>query len=259
MSKNTNIIACGEKQDIGCPVILWDDDNGLSFYKRNNLYIRDLSLKELRKVVKCFVVHHSVTYTAKSMYNGLNARNLSCNFLIDDDVDENGFATIYQCADIKDACWSHGPMNKDGPGVEISYMPQAWEDRNLYSEYWQKKLGVQPHKIVPDTVHGHKFKVFAPTDAQVKSSIRLLWGFGKLFPGVKMQFPKDKNGKIIKTTAEDDNKLGLLAHFHVTRRKIDPMGYPFEYVENEIAKLNESSKPKFPLWPFKRLFRLIRK
>ena len=44
MSKNTSIVAAGEKFDVGCRVVLWDEPEGLSFYKTDNLYRRNLDL-----------------------------------------------------------------------------------------------------------------------------------------------------------------------------------------------------------------------
>jgi hypothetical protein len=250
--KNASIVASGVKKDIGCRVVLWDEDGGFSFYKSGKLYRRDLSLSDLRKQISCFVVHHSVTYRASHMYNGLNARGLSVNFIIDDDINDDGCATIYQCADIKDACWSHGPLNRAGPGVEISYMPQAWQDPNLYSERIQQKYDVLPHKLVEDMIRGHKFsKVFAPTDAQVKACARLLWGFSELFPDVKAEFPKRSNGEYIK--AKIDNPNGFLNHYNITNRKVDAMGLDLEWLESEIERLRKLKDKE----PIKIKFRLI--
>jgi len=237
--KNTKIIASGKGFDIGCRVVLWNEEEGLSFYPKGSFYKRDISLDHLREIINCFVVHHSVTYTAHSMFRGLNARGLSCNFMIDDDINDDGIATIYQCADIKEGCWSHVPLNEEGPGVEISYHPEAWENSNLYSKYYQDKFGVQPHDIVSDKVHGYAFsKVFAPTKAQHEACARLLWGFTQLFPDIDPKFPRDNNGNIIKTTISNpEHYKGLLSHYNITRRKPDPLGFDIEWVENRIQEL----------------------
>jgi len=242
-TKNTSIIAAGKKFDVGCRVITWDEEEGLSFYPKKHFYARNWSFKELQQKMKCFVVHHSVTYTAHSMFRGLNARGLSVNFMIDDDINEDGIATIYQCADIKEGCWSHYPLNEEGPGVEISYHPEYWDNPNLYSAYYQAKFGVQPHDVVTDVIRGRKFKVFAPTEAQVKACIRLLWGFHELFPNVRPEFPKDENGNVSKVTRKEIQD-GFLAHFHVSNVKVDPMGFPFERVEKEVEQLHKEYQNK---------------
>lgn len=241
MSENTSIIASGQKIDIGCRVILWDEADGFSFYKSGKYSPRSDTLEKLQKEIDCFVLHHSVTYTAKLTFGGLIGRGLSVNFIIDDD-NVNGYATIFQCLDIKDVGWSHKPLNFKGPGVEISYQPTAWTLPGAYSENNINKYGVQHHDVIEDTIHGVKRKVFGPTEAQIKSCIALLSGFCQIFPLAVPEFPKDQSGKIIKTVSK--NKKGLLAHFNVTGEKIDPMGFPFERVENEIANKLQPSIPE---------------
>lgn len=229
---NFSIIAAGQKFDIGVPVVLWNDiSRGLSFYKSGKYLPRKATLDQLQKQINCFVYHHAVSYTAKSTYQGLVASGLSVNFIIDDD-NNDGLATIYQCLDIVDIGYSHKPLNDNGPGVEIAYHPTAWNMPNAYSEANIKKYKVQPHKIMEDIVHGQKFKSFAPTDAQIKSCIALAYGMSLAFPNMKMEFPKDADGKVIKTTVS--NPEGLLNHYHLTQQKIDCLGFPAEYVEEQV-------------------------
>lgn len=237
---SNSIIACGQEADIGCPVIKWNDPGGLSFYSTKKYTARNVGIDTLRKEVKCFILHHSVTYTAKHTYIGLMSRGLSVNFIIDDNIDKNGYATIYQCLDIKDAGWSHAPLNGRGPAVEICYQPLASTMAQAYSETNQKKYGVQPHQIKDDLIHGQKFRTFCPTAAQVKSTTALLGGFVKLFPDVPPVFPRDSSGKVIKTVIPNpESYTGLLAHFNITRNKIDPLGFPFDQVEGELSGVPE--------------------
>lgn len=242
MTESTCIMAAGEQMDVGTKVVLWSDPNGFSFYKNKSYKPRDLSLDDLRKQIKCFVLHHSATYTAKHCYQGLNSRGLSVNFMIDDDCNENGYATIYQCLDIKDIGWSQGSVNSLGPGVEICYQPAAWNTPNAYSEVNQKKYGVQPHSPVRDKIHGVSFSVFPPTEAQIKSTIALMTGFCKLFPDVKPEFPKTVTGGINKTTVGE--YTGMISHFNITKSKVDPMGFPFERAEEELKKNLNVEEPK---------------
>lgn len=231
------IVACNQEMDIGCKVILWNDSkNGFSFYPTKKYAGRNVTLETLRQEVKTFILHHSVTYTAKQTYAVLISRGLSVNFIIDDN-DQDGYATIYQCLDIKDAGYSHAPLNRRGPGVEISYRPLVSDMPEAYSEINQKKYKVQPHKITNDTIHGHTMKVFQPTPAQVKSITALLCGFVKLFPNVPKAFPKDKEGNIVKTSIVKPEKYeGFLAHYHVTRGKIDPLGLDLSCIEQKIIE-----------------------
>lgn len=253
MKKNTSIVACGKTFDIGRRVVLWDEPGGLNHYLENTVAVsnvdrktgklikstisgkrytsRNIKFETLQNILCNFTVHHSVTYRAAETYNGLhNGRKLSVNFIIDDDKN----ATIYQCLDIKDIGWSQGECNGSGPGVEICYHPEAWQNPSAYSEAIQTKYKVQPHEISNEVIHNQKFKVFKPTDEQIESLCALLWGYCELFPNIKPKFPKDEKGHI-KTTIKNPAKYsGLLGHFHITRNKIDPMGIDFKYVEKSI-------------------------
>lgn len=240
MADNTCIKVCGQLFDTGTKVVLWDDPAGYSFYPKSKLahkpYIeRKLSLEELQKKINCFVIHHSVTFRVKRTFEVLVERNLSVNFSIDDDINSNGCATIYQFLDVRDAGYSQKELNEFGAGVEISYMPDAWDHPDRYSEVNIKHFDVQPHKIVTDTIHGIKKNVFGPTEAQVNACIRLIYGYSKAFPNLKLTFPRDKNGKFISSVAPD--KTGLLHHFNITINKPDAMGFPTDHVEKEVNRL----------------------
>lgn len=255
MDKNTAIVAGGTAMDIGCRVVLWNEEAGMSFYGKGKYTPRDATLQDLQKEIKLFVLHHSVTYTAKQTYSGLIGRGLSVNFIIDDD-NVDGYATVYQCLDIKDAGLSHGPFNKSGPGVEICYHPTAWQTPNAYSPENIKKYGVQPHPKMKDTVHRMNLEVFGPTEAQIRSCTALLKGFCQLFPQVKPEFPKDGFGAVVKTVTADHKNL--LAHFHITTNKVDPMGFPFAEVEKQLKA--ELSPPKeVSKFSLKSLFSFLKK
>lgn len=245
--ENTSIVVCGKKFDTGARVILWNEPEGMSFYPYNKFGARNASLKELRKEINSFVIHHSVTYFAESTFRVLKTRNLSCNFIIDDNVNEYGCADIYQCLDVKDYGYSQGKHNKYSAGVEISYMPDAWDHPNRYNSYNRKRWGVQDHKIVSDKIHGMDFKkVFAPTEAQVNACIQLIHGYSKAFPDLKLSFPRDDKGNFISTIPPKENMVGLLHHFNITKRKIDAMGFPTDAVEAEVKRLAASVETKPP-------------
>ena len=231
----TSIIAAGKEFDIKCKVVLWNETDGLDLYQYKNYSARKINHDELKNKIKNFTCHHSVTYRARHTYNGLNSRKLSVNFIIDDD-NVGGYATIYQCLDIKDCGWSQGICNATGAGVEISFMPQAWENPNLYSEANKQKHSVPEHLIDYDTVHGRKLKIFKPTQAQVNSLIQLIWGYCELFPNINIKFPRDNNGNLIKTSINKPEQYnGILNHYNITNKKIDTLGLSLEYIETEVG------------------------
>jgi hypothetical protein len=234
MSNNKIWATFTDSFDIGCRVVKWDEPDGLNFIPQGKYNKRDLSKYELSPLMKQFTVHWSVTYRAKHMYSGLNARGLSCNFMIDDD-DVNGYATIYQNLPIMYGGWSQGGVhNNMGPGVEISYMPQAWE-KDMYTPWAQNRWKVQPHETVRAPVHGTTLKVFLPTKAQMASLLQLMWGFVELFPHVPAKFPRTVQGFHSTTKLADPTQhTGFVSHYHLKREKIDTAGLDMEKIEEEV-------------------------
>jgi hypothetical protein len=235
----TSIYAGEQSVDIGCPVIKWDEDGGFDFTPKKKYNVRSLSFEDLQNTIKQFAVHWSVTYTAKSCFQGLLARGLSVNFIIDDDS-VNNYATVYQCLDITHGAWSQGGVfNNLGSGVEIAYMPQAWENKNLYSEANQQKYNVQPHETAMATVHGQQMLVFTPTEAQINSLVRLIAGYTQLFPNVPAKFPRDSDDNVITTVLPDaESYSGIVNHYNLTRNKIDTAGLNYVDIEQAISDAN---------------------
>lgn len=233
---NTRIWATFDKSfDIGCRVIRWDEPEGFNFIPNGKYRKRDISFDELSSQMKQFCVHWSVTYRASHMFGGLNARGLSCNFMIDDDINDKGYATIYQCLPIMYAGWSQGTgLNDLGPGVEISYMPQAWE-KDMYTTLAQNKWKVPKHDTTIAPVHGTKLKVHLPTKAQIASLLQLMWGYVELFPHVPAKFPRNPQGFHTTTKLAEPNKyVGFVSHYHLSRNKTDTAGLDYEMIENQI-------------------------
>jgi hypothetical protein len=237
---NTRIYAAEGSFDIGCRVVKWDEEHGFDFHPKGKYNKRNITFDQLSPQMKQFCVHWSVTYRASDMFGGLNARGLSCNFMIDDDVNDQGYATIYQCLDIKHGGWSQGGVyNNMGPGVEISYMPQAWE-KDMYTPWVQRQRNVQPHETVVAPVHGTRLKVFLPTKAQMASLIRLMWGFVELFPHVPAKFPRTVQGFHATTKLADPTQhTGFVSHYHLKREKIDVAGLDMDQIEEDVEQLTQ--------------------
>jgi hypothetical protein len=235
---NTRIYAADKSFDIGCRVIKWDEEDGIDFHPYSKYVKRDISHEELQRVLRQFTIHWSVTYRAIHMRGGLIARGLSCNFMIDDDPNPSGYATIYQCLDLKHGGWSQGAgCNGLGPGVEISYMPQAWSDQHAYSERRRNRYGVGEHEQAMAPIHGRKMRVFLPTPAQMNSLYQLIWGYSELFPDIPMTFPRGDAGEpLTKVLKAPKEYSGLLQHYHIKRSKIDAAGLDMKRIEEEVAQ-----------------------
>lgn len=227
---NTSIWATDRIEDsfdIGCRVVKWDEPNGFGF-KNNFINTGAKDLQTLKNKIKQFTIHWSVTKTAKSLHTGLNARSLSVNFGIDDDENENGFATIYQYLPVSKLGYSQGTVdnisyNALGPGVELCYAPQAWEG--------DQYKGSNKHPIIIAPIHGTKLKVHLPSNAQMNSLKALTWGVTELF-NIPAEFPKI-NGNYNTTVLNNCHQYtGLLNHYNIKRSKIDTAGLDMKSIEN---------------------------
>jgi len=236
---NTKIWATFDRSfDIGCRVVKWDEPEGFNFIPYGKYTKRDISYDNLKNKLTQFTVHWSVTYRSKHMFNGLKARGLSVNFMIDDD-NVNGYATIHQCLPIMYAGWSQGSsggrsFNSLGPGVELSYMPQRY-DADMYDAGDQKKWDVPPHGETMAPVHGTKLRVHTPTEAQMESLYQLIWGYCELFPEIKPRFPRNSDGSFNYTVLKNPHDyVGLVNHYNLKRSKIDTAGLDLQKVEDEV-------------------------
>ncbi len=245
--QNSKIVVAGVGFDTGIRVVLWNEEAGLSFYPKGKGYTPyNHNLKQLRDRIKALYIHHTVTFRAHSTFGGLQARGLSCVFLIDDDINEDtGCATIYQCLDVKEGAYTQGKAhNHDGAGVEICYYPDAWTKPPRYSAFNRKRFGVPNHEIKSDKVHGHHFsKCHAPTEAQVKACQHLACAYMKAFPGLKPEFPRNEGGELITTVVPMKMRNNLLHHYHVKRSKIDAMGFPTDQFESDVKAMLDHDKP----------------
>jgi hypothetical protein len=247
---NTSIFAAGEAVDIGCKVVKWDEPNGFSFYNSGKFIKRDVNLEQLQKQIKALVFHHTVDYRARITYSTLIARGLSVNFIVDDDINEDGHATIYQCLDIKDGGYSQKTpsytgcpqnyFNTFGAGIEICLNPVAFQKPDLYSETNQQKYHVTPHTVIDERVHGAAFKVFAVTEAQMKSLAKLTNGYLQLFPNVPGKFPRDAVGNYNKLYMKDLLSFtGLINHYNLDKDKVDCMGLDLKAIEDYCTEQTE--------------------
>ena len=215
------IIVSNQKFEVPANVIHWDDPNGKSFYPYPTSFAhREISLEDLRDKISATVLHHSQTFNAVNTFNVLVARNLSVNFIVDDD-NVDGTATVYQCLDVKDAGYSHKPLNLSAPGIEVSYM--GFADKSYYKD--------MVHELMIDAIRGAKIKSYGPTYPQLKAIAAVCIGLKKAFPKIGMKFPRN-NDQISKST--EINPTGLLCHYHVSNQKIDPLGLNHEELENLI-------------------------
>jgi hypothetical protein len=270
MSKNTSIVVCGKKYDIGTRVVPWNESHGLNAYdkskhtyKVNNRktgktktitvsgvryskrsWRKKPTLEQLQSIVNQFFLHHSGLYRAKDTFNVLhNQRRLSVHFILDD----NG--VLYQTLDLKEKAWHGGKNNPQSVGIEIDSRAHANRFPTAYDAAHQKKYGVGPRRIRIDRIGGRWIKGYEYNDKQYAALIRLGIGLKSIFPkmkgngGVYMDFPRNSKGRVVTSKlAKPLAHRGLICHYNNSSTKNDPISLDHYRVSRGIL-LNNSSQP----------------
>lgn len=256
-----SIILCGIGYDIGKKCIKWGEANGYDGYTTKRVEVKKVDNKTgkvKRKVIKGrrfgrrslqkitqLCVHHSGADRADPgvMYNVLYfQRGLSVHFAAEDD------GRIWQFNDLIDKCWHAGSHNKISIGTECCLFPLADKRPRYYDDDRRGRTGNLPHEVIEEIIHGKKYKTFAmprvqwETLAIVYAGVWVALGHQRKrqFNGpfsVPPVFPRDGNDNIKKSVLNNPkDHVGLIGHLHMTKRKIDPCGFPWEEFEASVEE-----------------------
>jgi len=259
----------GNLYDIGTRVIRWTDPTGFNGYEKKRAVVEVENRKTgrvTRKVIKGaryskravvgdglnkisqFFIHHTGGPLAERAFETLhNNRKLSVPFILSD------VGVTYQTLDAIEKAWQAGKHNPISVGVECCLYPSADRNPDYYSEARCKRLGMAPHEVMEDRIHGRKWEVFKFTDAQVEALARLaagMWLALKLegdtkIPDEPPRFFRDESGEIPRTVIANPLKwTGMIGHLQATRRKVDPAGFPWEEFEARVAEIFYSFRAK---------------
>lgn len=142
----------------------------------------------------------------RQVHRVLRERHLSVQFCIEHD------GTIYQYTDANARCMHAGLANGWSVGIEISNrangQPHAKWTRSTYLE----------------EVHDKTFRCSRFYAEQIEASIALTKALCRAY-GLPFDVPRDSAGELVTTTLgtrELAAYRGVLGHYHVTRRKVDP-------------------------------------
>lgn len=214
------------------------------------------TLDLLRPIINKVVVHYDVAGYSKLCYRVLHdLRFLSCHFLLDVD------GTLYQTLDLKERAWHAGTANSNSIGIEIAnigaYRVGA---ENPFARYYTRdQQGTRlilpndaairtpnfigrPARDQPVTgiIQGTNLQQYDLTKQQYETLSRLIAGLTKIFPEIKLDYPK-RNGQLIRNKLPDDEFQrfkGIVGHFHVTTDKIDPgPAFQWDFVMNRTKEL----------------------
>lgn len=215
------------------------------------------TLDLLRPIVNKVVVHYDVAGYSKLCYKVLHdLRFLSCHFMLDVD------GTLYQTLDLKERAWHAGIANSNSVGIEIANIgAYRVNGQNPFARYYTRdqqgtKLVLprdadlrrpgtyRPMRDQPitGTIQGTNLQQYDLTKEQYDTLTKLIAGLVKIFPEIKLDYPK-RNGQLIRNKLPDEEFQkfkGVIGHFHVTTDKIDPgPAFNWELVMNRTKEILE--------------------
>lgn len=218
-------------------------------------------LPTLQRVVDQFVIHYDVCGIAKQCFNILHDhRGLSVHFMLDLD------GTIYQTLDLKERAYHATTSNHRSVGIEIANMGaygpndtktlEQWYARNAQGETVitvPEKLGDplirtigfvgKPARAEPvrGVIQGQDLVQYDLTPEQYRALIKLTAALSRIFPKIKLDYPRDANGRVLPHKLPDDQLNayeGVLGHFHIQTNKTDPgPAFDWEKVIKAARKL----------------------
>jgi N-acetylmuramoyl-L-alanine amidase len=207
------------------------------------------SVSELAEVIDQFVIHYDVCGTSRVCFKVLqDMRTLSVHFMLDLD------GTLYQTLDLKDKAWHAAKANGRSVGVEIAqigaYPPDVAnaEDGPLAEWYRDSPDGNtritlparfgggyfrdQDPVLAPATngrtqakVQGQVLEQYDFTAAQYETLAHLTAALHQELPKIELDVPRTESGAVLSEALSEQawgEYQGLLGHYHVTTRKIDP-------------------------------------
>jgi N-acetyl-anhydromuramyl-L-alanine amidase AmpD len=194
----------------------------------------------LQKVVDQFVVHYDVCGRSQTCFDVLHDRRcLSVHFMLDVD------GTIYQTLDLKERAWHATISNTRSVGIEIAHIgayasPDAEPLKKWYQVDDQGRARLQllggpttnpldgllaRPRVVEGTIQGTRLYQYDFTPQQYDSLIKLTATLSRVFPKIKLDYPRDTQGQLIPHVLDERQWRdfeGVLGHYHVQKNKTDP-------------------------------------
>ena len=244
------IVVAGRRYHTGTRVVTWEDPAGYNAYAaerppgpRKGLPA-DADLAALRRTVDQFVLHYDGCGLSKICFATLRGRSLSVHFLLDLD------GTVYQTLDLRDRALHATTSNDRSIGIEIANLgAYAPGNTNLLDQWYRRdahhraylqvpKAAGDPRLLTPNftarpdrpelirgTLQGRPLVQYDFTPEQYAALSRLTAELCRIFPGIKCDFPRDRQGRLVTRKLPDEALAkyhGLLGHWHIQENKEDP-------------------------------------
>ena len=226
---DTNYIICNGEN-------VWIDwDKTVNMYHRDGKEIPSdcYSTSSEARTPTMIVTHWDAALSADSCYRILKKRGISSHFVIDND------GTIYQLVDTQHKGWHAGnrAVNACSIGIDFS--------NAYYTKYqdWYVKRGFGERPIIEDApMHGRTLEPFLGYyPVQIEAYKALLKGLHDHY-GIKLECPLDEDGELLSTvddTAAAGDFEGVVAHYHLTRRKKDTAGLELDKILEDIRNQHD--------------------
>ncbi|HEY3242232.1 MAG TPA: peptidoglycan recognition family protein [Phycisphaerae bacterium] len=215
----------------------------------------------LQDTVDQFVIHYDVCGVSRQCFAVLHDRSdLSVHFMLDLD------GTIYQTLDLKERAWHATIANDQSIGIEIANMGAYDETENDPFEQWytrdpdgRLRITIPPafgdggirtanfvghparDDLVTGEINGRRLRQYDFTPQQYAALIKLTATLARVFPKIKLDYPRDASGALTTHKLPDDQLAayqGVLGHYHIQTEKVDPgPAFQWERVINGARKL----------------------
>jgi len=224
-------------------------------------------LTTLQKTVDQIVMHYDVAGTSRQCFKVLHdVRNLSVHFMVDLD------GTIYQTLDVKERARHASGVNDRSVGVEIANIgAYPTSAATILDEWYQRDTNGQTRVILParfgdgglritnfiarparanaitNSIQGEILVQYDFTPEQYNAIAHLVASLCAVLPEIRCEPPRDAEGNVPAEKLTDE-KLesfqGVLGHYHLTTRKLDP-GPAFQWnkVIGDAHRLLQEIKP----------------
>ncbi len=246
--RGEEFVAAGRYFPAGTRVVTWQDAGGFDLYRsppgspENHESRRALAgvtsrrreLKRLQGAVDQVVLHYDNTGSSAATFGVLQRRGLSAHFLVDVD------GTIYQTLDLSERGWHATIANERSIGIEIAQIgafPPAeagtlarwYEPDPAAGVRLKAKLPGSFRPLRPEPVHGaiqgRELIQYDFTAEQYAALAHLAAALNRVFPKVRLDAPRDRQGQILTRKLDDKAYLtfaGILGHYHIQENKVDP-------------------------------------
>ena len=217
----------------------------LSVEEREGIRGGGWDLPMLQRTVNQIVMHYDVAGTSRQCFKILHdIRDLSVHFMVDLD------GTIYQTLDVKERARHAGGVNDRSIGIEIANIGAYPTNATApLADWYQHDTNGQTRIVIParfgdgglrttnfvarparndavtNTIQGELLVQYDFTPEQYDALSRLVAALCAVLPEIKCDAPRDESGDVPTEKLPDEeleNFRGVLGHYHITTRKIDP-------------------------------------